>query len=163
MDAARRADELFTGDGFVDRENRGKFFHLQANGVARGFECAAIRAGQEHDRLADVVTFLDGEQFLVVEDGTERVMSRYVKMRENGDDAVHARGCAHIDRFDAAMCDRTADKVDQDLVPQRREVVDVHRLAGDVRAGRIVRVGFAELTHGVSPTANCSLGSAYST
>jgi hypothetical protein len=44
--------------------------------------------------------------------------------------------------------DRAADEIDDEFITQRDDIVDVHGLARDMLAGRIMGNGFSENPHG---------------
>ena len=72
-----------------------------------------------------------------MEDRAEVVVARHVGRGEHGRDPLDLRGLADIEGDDPRMGQRAADELDQELVAKRRQIVEIHRLAGDVGAGPI--------------------------
>jgi len=90
---------------------------------------------------------LVGQQFLVVDDRAEMIVPEHVDRGEDPDNTRDSPRGIDIDRLHPAVGDRAADEVDAQLAEERRQVVEIDRLAADVLAGRIVRQWSAEASH----------------
>ena len=78
-------------------------------------------------------------------------MARHVGRRVAPDDARHRERRRSIDTQQLPRRDRAADEADVQLAGQRAQVVDVRRLAGHMAERRIMRNGFADTGHRVTP------------
>ena len=99
----------------------------------------------ERDRLAEVADAVDREHGLVGELEPVQLLARDVVMREHGVDTGHRKGLGDVDRDDAGMRVRAADRVPPEH-PRRPQVAGVGELgpwssAHRRRAGRPRRSG----------------------
>ena len=105
-----------------------------------------LLGGDERDRLAVEAHALGGEHGLVGELEPVGLAAGDVGLRQNGVHSGHGHGGRHVDREDAGVRMRAADRAPPEHAG-RLEVARVHELAGDLRD----RVGAADGRHR-SPT-----------
>ncbi len=98
-----------------------------------------LLGGDERDRLAVEAHALGGEHGLVGELEPVGLAAGNVGLRQNGVHSGHGHGGRHVDREDAGVRVRAADRATPEHAG-RVEVARVHELAGDLRN----RVGAAD-------------------
>ncbi len=146
-DVAYGTDEVVALLRFVDREDRLERLDVDFDRRLRRLDRLARLRRDDDDRLTDEHDDVLGEEDFVLQDRPEDVV-REVVMREERNDAGDAAGGGRIDRADASMRDRRPVEVDDHLAAQRRHVIDVDRLAGNVTACGIVRDVASDGCHG---------------
>src|SRR5439155_13692879 len=129
--------ETVQRDRLIDREDRRKLAHGDFHQFLRGAQGLARFGGDEDDRLADVLRDLLDQDLLVLDHRADVVVTRDIGVREDrGDARDFARGL-DVDRDDFAVRYRAPDRVAEDFVARRRNVVDEDRLAADMPGGGI--------------------------
>src|SRR6516225_6472878 len=103
LNAPSRTDELLFRNGFINGEDGGKRFDLEANGRLGGPDRLSGCARQHDDWLPNVVANVRGQQFFVMENRAERVLTGDVRMRVDRDDSVYSSGLADVDLLDSSM------------------------------------------------------------
>src|SRR5207237_3261673 len=76
LDAPRWTDELLPSNYLFDRENGRQRIQFDAHGGLGGLQRWLARAGQEDDRLADVVAHGFRQQLFIMEDRAKGVCCR---------------------------------------------------------------------------------------
>ena len=114
-----------------------------------------LLGGDERDRLAVEAHALGGEHGLVGELEPVGLAAGNVGLRQNGVHSRHGHGGRHVERDDAGVRVRAADRATPEHAG-RVEVARVHELAGDLRD----RVGAADGRNG-SPSLERPRGSAH--
>src|SRR5581483_11661481 len=152
-DPARGPDELLAAFRFVDGEDRLEALDVDLDRRFRRKQRLAALRGDDHARLADESHDILGEQQLVLEDRAEEVV-REIVVRVKGDDSGDAARGGGIERADPSVRDRRPEKIDEQLVPGERHVVDVQRFAGDMSARGVVWDRLADAAHAMASYQN---------